>query len=539
MGLSAWLSSFSVAGTKYELPPPNDKEKASAEELEERRAYMLPTGERDIWSNEVLYHGLSPEKLKTIVNDVLSGEESQDYLQLAEELETVLEPHYRTVIGQRKDAVCALPVRVVAASEAKKDQDLTQELRELVLNHKDWARALRDLLDALGKGFAAIELIWELKTTSYGQRWCVKSMERVDPRWLRYYGGDGKTLGLRQEGTQELEPLQKHKWIIHEPHLLSAPPIKGGLALPVLFLAMLKRFNMNQWARYVERYGKPTRVGHYPKWATEKGKRTLARAVASVGVSMGVVIPEGMMIEALEDKGSNRTAQYQNLAQFINREISKLVLQQTMTTEDGSSRSQAETHNKIRLTMRDADAAALGRTLRQYLLRSYVELNHPAGTQVPRLELTEAKAEDLDKLVQNVARLVPLGLQVSAAELRERLGLREPQDGEVILGLVGKASPEANAPNAHNKTSGGIALNREESPAPHEKYAEDEEYEAVSAEICDELLQAAQGSGSFAEFEAQAGKLSTTDWPGKEMDKSLTLGQFKAFADGVDGAFDG
>ena len=196
-------------------------------------------------------------------------------MQLAEELETILEPHYRTVIGQRKDAVCALPVRIVAASEEKRDQQLAQECRELLLGHDDWAAMLRDLLDGLGKGFAVSEIIWQYRSTNFGMRWVPQAIQRVDPRWLRYYGGDGRTLGLRQAGTLELQPLLRHKWVIHEPHLISAPPVLSGLALPVLFLAMLKRFNLNQWARYVERYGKPTRVGKYPKWATEKGKKNI------------------------------------------------------------------------------------------------------------------------------------------------------------------------------------------------------------------------------------------------------------------------
>ena len=104
-----------------------------------------------------------------------------------------------------------------------------------------------------------------------------------------------------------------------------------------------------------------------------------------------------------------------------------------MTTEDGSSRSQSETHNEVRHTMRDSDAMALSRTLRYYLLRSYVELNHAPGTAVPMIEIAEPKAEDLAVLVENVSALVPLGLEVSSAELRERLGLREPKQGEALL----------------------------------------------------------------------------------------------------------
>ncbi len=114
-----------------------------------------------------------------------------------------------------------LAVQIDAASEDEKDQAI--ELRSYL--HEDWDDLLRDLLDGLGKGYA--EIIWQPPDTTHPRP---GSFVRVDPRWLRYYKGSGRILGLRQEGSRELLPLLPHKYIIHEPHLVSAPPILTGLA---------------------------------------------------------------------------------------------------------------------------------------------------------------------------------------------------------------------------------------------------------------------------------------------------------------------
>lgn len=81
---------------------------------------------------------------------------------------------------------------------------------------------------------------------------------------------------------------------------------------------------------------------------------------ASIGADFGAVIPEGATIEIIESKtSSENTDAYQKMATWIDKQISKLVLGQTMTTDDGSSRAQGEIHEEVRQDIAQSGRAAL------------------------------------------------------------------------------------------------------------------------------------------------------------------------------------
>lgn len=54
---------------------------------------------------------------------------------------------------------------------------------------------------------------------------------------------------------------------------------------------------------------------------------------------------------------------FERLAEWLDKQISKAVLGQTMTTDDGSSQSQANVHNEVRMDILRADAKQLAATL--------------------------------------------------------------------------------------------------------------------------------------------------------------------------------
>jgi phage gp29-like protein len=61
-----------------------------------------------------------------------------------------------------------------------------------------------------------------------------------------------------------------------------------------------------------------------------------------------MMVPEGMMVELIEASRSG-TADYSGFADHLDSAIAKVILSQTMTTDNGSSRSQAEVHSGVKL----------------------------------------------------------------------------------------------------------------------------------------------------------------------------------------------
>lgn len=152
-----------------------------------------------------------------------------------------------------------------------------------------------------------------------------------------------------------------------------------------------------------------------------KGKRTLLRAVASIANDAAAIIPIGMEIDFQEAKGSQGEAVFGGLTTYIDKAISKLVVGQTMTADDGASLGQAKIHNEVRLDILRADSRQIANTLNRDLIPFFVALNFGPQAAYPNVDMPVAEPEDVVALTTAVKALVPLGLKVSQREMRERI----------------------------------------------------------------------------------------------------------------------
>jgi phage gp29-like protein len=304
-------------------------------DLHEEQAFSIQYTNRHPWGDFSVLHSLTPERLAKILNDVKRGECPVDYLELAQDIE-LKDLHYRSVLSTRKDAVTGLEIKIIPATEDKRGAELAGFIeRDIVKNSKAKLRVLiRNILDALAKGFSVNEIIWDTS----GAQWKPAAYKFRDPRWFQYDRETGSALMLRAPYGNELEPLKPYHFVVHEQHLISGNQITAGLALPALYYWMLKSYDVTSWAAFIDRYGYPIRIGKYGKKFTEADRLTLKRAVANIGQDFGAVIPESAELEIIESKHASETSNvYKSMADWVDKQISKLVLGQTMTTDDGAS----------------------------------------------------------------------------------------------------------------------------------------------------------------------------------------------------------
>ncbi|MDH4122384.1 MAG: DUF935 domain-containing protein [Deltaproteobacteria bacterium] len=403
--------------------------------------------------------GITPYRLGQVLHAAIHGD-IHDYLTLAEEMEE-RDGHYRSALATRKMAVAGLEPVVIAASEDKTDVALADEIREIISNPA-FGNLEMDLLDALGKGFSVVEIIWSTSAKKFTP---VQYIWR-DPRHFVYDRETGKELRLRRFGRFEGDPLPPFKFLIHQPNLKAGLPIRGGLARLAAWLYLIKSYDLKDWVQFVEIFGMPLRLGKYQNGATEADKRTLLQAVKDIGVDAAGIIPASMDIVFQEAAKGTGADIYEHLANFADKQISKAVLGQTMTVDDGSSMAQAKVHNDVRMDIVEFDAKHLASTLNLYLVRPFVDLNHGPREIYPRITLPVPKPDDTKTLSDNLAKLVPLGLRVSAAEIRDKLALSDPDEGEELLG-VSPQTPALNQAQPHRhghacpvcSCSSGVALN--------------------------------------------------------------------------------
>lgn len=379
---------------------------------------------------------LSPARLATLLRLAEDGD-AQAYLELAEQMEE-RDLHYLSVLGTRKRQVSQLPITIEAATDAAEDQRIADFLRDW-LTRDTLEAEIFDILDSLGKGFSASELVWSTDSAL----WYPEQIRSRLPQWFEFDRETGEELMLRGgiDGGVQAASLPPHKFIVHRSSAKSGLPIRGGFARPVAWAYLFKSYGIKDWVAFAEVYGMPFRLGKYPAQATEEQIDTLFRAVMGMGQDAAAVIPDTMMIDLVDGKAAGSADLYERLCDYLDRQISKAVLGQTATTDaDTGGLGSGKEHGEVRADIERADARALQATLQRDLIMPMVRLNFGERKAWPMIRIGRDDEEDLARLTNAVAMLVPLGLRVQESVIRDKLGLPDPEPDAEILGAP-KSAP--------------------------------------------------------------------------------------------------
>lgn len=391
-----------------------------------RPVTAVPSLRRHAWQQtQALISGMTPERLAALLAD---PDADDDWAEFASAMED-RDPHYGSVLGVRRRAISGLDPVVEAAGEDDASAALAEEVREM-LAQLDWSGLVDDALDGLSIGWSALEIRWE---TSASQWRPARTVWR-DP--IHFVWDDHDVLHHRNAAGAAGAPLEPLRWILHVPRLRTGGPRRTGLARTAAFGWLAKHYTWADWMQFIEVYGMPARLGRYGPDATEKEISRLLSAVRALGSDAAAVVPESMPVELLEAQrsgGGDGKPVFEGLMRYVDEQISKLVLGQTMTADAGSSRAQAEVHDRVRQDIREADAAQLAETLQRDLVRPFVAVNHGVQAVYPRLRIPLPQAMDRGALVEALDKLVPLGLRVGQGEIRKRLGLPDPETEDELL----------------------------------------------------------------------------------------------------------
>ena len=415
------------------------KEQALTEEV----AAPSLSGVRRPWFDELA--PLSPARLASIMREAYEGD-AVAYLTLAEEMEE-RDLHYRSVLDTRKRAVTGLPIKVKPADDDDQGAvDIAADVENQTRRPGFRTTLLKGSMDAIGKGYAGVEILWNKGASKW-----VSDFKYRDPRYFTYDQETHTTLRLRdmQDSYHGIE-LPPAKFVLHEPTLKAGLQIRSGLAFAATFSYMCKAFSITDWMTFADRYGLPLRIGRYTKGvATKDDIAILRRAVANLGSDAAAVLPKEMEIEFQEAmKSAGGSDFFQNMADWFDRQISKLVLGQTRTSDEQSgglhNASEKDSPDTVRADIRDDDALELMETIQRDWVIPYVNINYGVQEVYPQFELVIPKPKNLALIIQAVRSLTEVGGRFSQSEVRGLLGLSEPADDTEVFGVPTSSTPALN-----------------------------------------------------------------------------------------------
>ncbi|SNY91384.1 Mu-like prophage protein gp29 [Cohaesibacter sp. ES.047] len=376
---------------------------------------------------------ITPQRLKRILASAANGQ-PDEFLKMAELMEEE-DAHYAAVLGSRKRAVSSIEPVIEHGGEGPKASEIGAAVEQLI-EQPQFYDMLDDALDALGKGYAVIEQTWSIN----GKYLMPSVFTWLDPRLFMFAKEQRKTLRLKVDGDVDGEELMAGKFIVHMPRLKSGLQIRTGLARVAAWAYMLKSFTLRGWAGYNEVFGMPLRIGKYDKASSYEDRATLLRAVVGIANDAAGIIDKNMDIEFISNPSRGGDSVFEKFAEYLDKQISKGVLGQTMTTDDGSSLAQAQVHNEVRIDIQQSDARQLAATINRDVIRPFVDINFGQQDRYPKFTLPISVPEDLKLMSETLENLVPLGLEVSMAEVRERISFSDPDKNAVLLKSPGSTT---------------------------------------------------------------------------------------------------
>ncbi len=383
-----------------------------------------------------MFSGLNTADLdpRQIWTDMVRDRGIKHYLEMEEK-----DGHFSSQLETRKEGVLSKPRRVIPASDAASDMRIAEAVEDVLDQMADFDNTLYELLDALGKGVAIAEIMYEFEGRE------IRPFEqRFRPQGAFLFGeSTGPQNGpLRINAVgQDALILPENKFVVHSfrPHLGNrwGRPLARRRFWPSWF----KRQDIRQWLKFVEK-GTGTVIAKYPQGAKEDEKAMALQTAEAINDETAVAIASNFVIEILEHARQGKTDTYQSLAEnYANSEISKVVLGQVLTSSgsDKGSGSLAlgQVHNEVRQEKTEVDARSLMRVMNQQVIRPYVVLNFGPQVNAPRWVIDYEEGEDLAQLSERDERLARIGVPLPVSYFHERYQLPEAEQDEPVVARRG------------------------------------------------------------------------------------------------------
>jgi phage gp29-like protein len=283
-----------------------------------------------------------------------------------------------------------------------------------------------------------------------------------------------------------------------------------GLAHSLYWPVFFKRNDIKFWLIFLEKFGMPTALAKVPagKMASDEDRAKAVDMLRKIATDSGVVVPDDVVVELLEAARTG-SSDYGAMHSAMDGAIAKIVVGQTMTTDNGSSRAQGEVHERVAQKIVEADSDLLCGSFNNGPVKWWAEWNFP-GAAVPRVYRRTEPAADLNSMAERDNKIFALGYEPTEEYILETYG----------DGWVKKAAPMP-APDV-----GAFGMpTQQDQAAPPQQFAEGESL-ALAA------LRTARRGDQSAIYEAArafANKYQTIT--GKRVEQLLQAAEFSEDAD--------
>jgi phage gp29-like protein len=287
--------------------------------------------------------------------------------------------HIQTELNKRKLAVLGDPLRINPMDDSPEQALTVQRLKDSTKKAANLdLSAPVHLLDSALYPVAVCEKVFK-RSTKPGLRYELAEVIPVSHELLDFSTGELMIKEVNEMGhaTGKLYRPDPARHIIHRGHLLNAPDNFGGPFRALVFWWLLSTQGRGWWSRYLERYGSGFLVGRYDQ-DDDDSRRILEGAFQYATTVGGLVVTRDTEIEIHEANTSGSGDAHEKFITVCNREISKIILGQTLSAEaqsTGLGSGVSKAHERVRSDYRDFDALMLANCLKRQVFDQLADIN--------------------------------------------------------------------------------------------------------------------------------------------------------------------
>ena len=278
--------------------------------------------------------------------------------------DTDLDGHLSGCVEQRHGLVMSKAYNIEDKNNTPQDelkhyfeQPWFDQLCRLILAANEWGHSLIELGDIVTDGDGCP---------------CYENVRLIDRKYvIPEHHRVITDLGMDwQSGIDYHDPKYRNNLIE------AGEPDSLGLYLKAAQYTIPKKNVLAAWDVFSEIFGMPLRIATTAS-RDKASQDDIAKMLQEMGIAGWAVLPQGTEFQVIETSKSDAFNVYNERVNRSNSEISKLIIGQTMTIEDGSSLSQSQTHLKVLENLTDGDSKMLAFIINNQLIPRMIRHGFP------------------------------------------------------------------------------------------------------------------------------------------------------------------
>lgn len=281
---------------------------------------------------------------------------------------------------------------------------------------------LYNLLDAIGKGFAVSEIIWEVGKDGI----VVKDILNRPQRRFQFDAVD-RSLRLRDiKQPYYGVPLPDRKFIVHRVASTWENPFGDALDQSIYWMWLFKKTIVKFWMQHLQVGASTIPIVKHPASANPKMKEEAMAIAENIRNGAYGRIPDNFEIQFAEAKNASQNAEaYNQFIRMADDQIAKCVNGQTLTSESSSQTGTGTlalgaVHQETQSARDEFRAHGLEATLNQTLVKWLVDFNFANVDGYPQFRFDMEAETDLAREAQIVQTLSNAGYDFDEGELSDK-----------------------------------------------------------------------------------------------------------------------